>query len=128
MNNLSLRRLCVALVSMSLLSPFVAPTARAAMVGTEQALAFESRDAYLDAARATLARADVRDRMLAMGVDPGMVDERLGALTNAELQALASRIEEAPAGGDVLAIIGIVFLVLLLLEYTGTIDIFKKVP
>jgi len=128
MNNLSLRRLCVALVSMSLLSPFVAPTARAAMVGTEQALAFESRDAYLDAARAALARSDVRDSMLAMGVDPGMVDERLGALTNAELQALASRIEEAPAGGDVLAIIGIVFLVLLLLEYTGTIDIFKKVP
>ena len=31
-----------------------------------------------------------------------------------------------PAGGDALAIIGIVFLVLIILEVVGVIDIFKK--
>ena len=41
---------------------------------------------------------------------------------------LADQLERAPAGGDGFAILGIVFLVLLVLEYTGTIDIFKKVP
>jgi len=128
MNILSLRRWCVALVSIGLLSPILAPAAHGAMVGTEQALALDGRGAYLDAARVALARSDVRESMLAMGVDPSVVDARLGSLTNAELQLLASRIGEAPAGGDVLAIIGIVFLVLLLLEYTGTIDIFKNVP
>lgn len=123
-----LRRLCVVLVSVSLTSTFIAPAAQAAMIGTDQAIAFESRGEYLDAVRAGLARDDVRSRLLSLGVDPADVEGRLAALTPAELQSLASRFEEAPAGGDALAIIGIVFLVLLLLEYTGTIDIFKKVP
>jgi len=33
-----------------------------------------------------------------------------------------------PAGADALAVIGIVFLVLLILELVGVIDIFKKIP
>ena len=32
----------------------------------------------------------------------------------------------APAGGDALALIGAVFVILLILELTGVIDIFKK--
>jgi hypothetical protein len=36
--------------------------------------------------------------------------------------------EQMPAGGDALAIIGIVFLVLLILEAVGVTDIFKKFP
>jgi uncharacterized membrane protein (Fun14 family) len=35
---------------------------------------------------------------------------------------------DMPAGGDALAIIGIVFLVLMILEAVGVIDIFKKFP
>jgi len=33
-----------------------------------------------------------------------------------------------PAGADALAVIGIVFLVLLILEAVGVIDVFKKFP
>ena len=128
MIHLFLRRACVALVALSLLSPSLAPVAQAAIIGTADAVAVEQRAEMLDAVRAGLAREDVRARMLALGVEPGQVDGRLDALTNAELATLAGRLDEAPAGGDALAIIGIVFLVLLLLEFTGTIDIFKKVP
>jgi uncharacterized membrane protein (Fun14 family) len=40
---------------------------------------------------------------------------------------LSSQIESLPAGGDsVLVLIGAVFVVLLILELTGVIDIFKK--
>jgi uncharacterized membrane protein (Fun14 family) len=39
---------------------------------------------------------------------------------------LAERMDTLPAGGDALAIIGIVFLVLIILEVVGVIDIFKK--
>lgn len=128
MIHLFLRRACVALVALSLLSPSLAPVAQAAIIGTADAVAVEQRAEMLDAVRAGLAREDVRARMLALGVEPGQVDGRLDALTDAELATLAGRLDEAPAGGDALAIIGIVFLVLLLLEFTGTIDIFKKVP
>lgn len=128
MIHLFLRRACVALVALSILSPALAPVAQAAIVGTADAVAVEQRVEILDAVRAGLAREDVRDRMLALGVEPGQVDGRLDALTDAELATLAGRLDELPAGGDALAVIGIVFLVLLLLEFTGTIDIFKKVP
>jgi len=49
-------------------------------------------------------------------------------LTDSELRTLAGKIAEAPAGADALAVIGIVFVVLLILEMVGVIDIFKKFP
>jgi len=128
MLNDSLRRACVVLVSVSLLSLGLPPAAQAGIVTTDEVIAVELRGAQVDAIRAGLARDDVRDRMVALGVDPVEVEARIDALTDAELSVLAERIETLPAGGDALAIIGVVFLVLLLLEYTGTIDIFKKVP
>jgi uncharacterized membrane protein (Fun14 family) len=41
---------------------------------------------------------------------------------------LAGQVAEAPAGASALAVIGVVFLVLLILEAVGVIDIFKKFP
>jgi hypothetical protein len=72
-------------------------------------------------------RDQVRAQMLALGVDPAAVDARVARLTDAELRSLAERMGTLPAGGDALAIIGILFLVLLILEVVGVIDIFKKV-
>jgi hypothetical protein len=63
---------------------------------------------------------------VALGVDPAQVESRVAALTDAELSRLAGQMSEMPAGGDALAVIGIVFIVLLILELTGVIDIFKK--
>jgi hypothetical protein len=64
--------------------------------------------------------------MVSLGVDPAEVNGRLAALTDAEIAVLAQKLDQLPAGGDALAVLGIVFLVLLVLELTGTIDIFKK--
>jgi hypothetical protein len=114
--------LCLALLNLS--SP---PVAQAAIVGTLQAVeAGSSRAADLSAVTATLARDQVRAQMLALGVDPAAVDARVARLTDAELRSLAERMGTLPAGGDALAIIGIVFLVLIILELVGVIDIFKK--
>ena len=54
------------------------------------------------------------------------IEGRLDALSEAEVATLAGQIGEAPAGGDALAVIGIVFVVLVILELVGVIDIFKK--
>ena len=63
-----------------------------------------------------------------MGVDATQIDSRVAAMTDAELRSLAGEIENLPAGGDALAVIGIVFLVLLILEAVGVLDIFKSFP
>ncbi|MDH4261000.1 MAG: PA2779 family protein [Gammaproteobacteria bacterium] len=121
------RRGCVALLSVSLVSLGLQAPAAAGVVGTADAIALARQQNDLVVVRDALARADVRDQMLTLGVDPAEVEGRLGALTAPELATLAGNIREAPAGGDsALAIIGAVFLVLLILELTGTIDIFKK--
>jgi hypothetical protein len=114
--------LCLALLNLS--SP---PVARAAIVGTLQAVeAGSARAADLSTVTSALARDQVRAQMLALGVDPVAVDERIARLTDAELRSLAERMGTLPAGGDALAVIGVVFLVLIILEVVGVIDIFKK--
>jgi hypothetical protein len=120
------RRACVAVVSTSLLSLGLQVPAAAGIVGTADAVVAAAPLDHRSAVLGVMARADVRDQMIALGVDPAEVDGRIAALTDAELTVLADRIDRAPAGGDALTVIGAVFLVLIILEFTGVIDIFKK--
>ena len=120
------RRSCVMLVSASLLSLGLQAPAAAGIVGTSDAITAVQQQNDRAVVHDVLARSDVRERMIGMGVDPAEIEGRLAALTDAEFATLAERLEQAPAGGDALAVIGIVFVVLLILEFTGVIDIFKK--
>jgi len=63
--------------------------------------------------------------MIALGVDPGQARLRVSSLSDTELDQLAGELETLPAGGDILALIGAVFVVLLILELTGVINVFK---
>jgi hypothetical protein len=120
------RRACVALASLSLLSLGLQAPAAAGVVGTSEAIAAGRSDAARATVDAVLARDDVRAKFAELGVDAATVEGRLAALSENEIQTLADRIGVAPAGGDALAVIGIVFVVLMILEFTGVIDIFKK--
>jgi hypothetical protein len=119
------RRTCVALVSVALVSMGAQLPAAASIVGTSEAAAAGQGDAraVVDAA---LARADVQAKLAEMGVERAAIDGRLAALSPQEMQTLADQIQSAPAGGDFLAVIGVVFVVLIILELVGVIDIFKK--
>jgi hypothetical protein len=120
------RRSCVALLSVSVIALGVQQPALAGVVGTADAVAAARGDSPRATVDATLARADVRAKLVEFGVDPLAVEGRLAALSDQEVASLADRIESAPAGGDALAVIGVVFLVLVILEVVGVIDIFKK--
>ncbi len=120
------RRSCVTLLSVSVIALGLQQPALAGVIGTAEAVE-SARDASARATvDATLARADVRAQMAEMGVDPVDVEGRLDALSDQEIATLAGQIDSAPAGGDALAVIGIVFVVLVILELVGVIDIFKK--
>jgi hypothetical protein len=122
------RQFIVHLVCLALLNLGSPLAAEAGMIGTLQAVEATTRAEDLAAVNAALARDQVRGQLAALGVDPVQVDARVAALTDSELRTLAGRIADAPAGGDALAVIGVVFLVLLILEAVGVIDIFKKFP
>jgi uncharacterized membrane protein (Fun14 family) len=118
------RRTCVAIVG--LVSLGMQMPAFAGVVSTSDALAAAQPGGDRALVDTTLARADVRAQLAQMGVDPAAIEGRIAALTDGEISMLADRIGDAPAGGDALAVIGVVFLVLIILEVVGVIDIFKK--
>ena len=64
----------------------------------------------------------------AYGIDPSEAANRVAGLTDSEVGQLAQRIDQLPAGGGLIgtiAVIGVIFfLVLILLELTGFIDVF----
>lgn len=114
-------------VVVSLVCSGYASNVSAAVITTQEALSAEQRAAAERDVREKLARDDVRQAMLRLGVGPAEADARIAALSDAELRQVQGRLDTLPAGGDsALAVIGIVFIVLLILELTGVIDIFKR--
>lgn len=92
-----------------------------AWVTTEEALAVESVHARVGE---LLAREEVRQQLLAQGVDPAQVQARLDALTADEARLLADRLDALPAGGDVLGVLFAVFIVLLITDILGLTKVF----
>jgi hypothetical protein len=102
-------------------------TATAGVIGTQDYLSAEERAGHLADIHAAVSRADVQAQLQSLGVDPANAITRAAALSDAELAQVAQEMKSLPAGGDsFLAVIGIVFLVLMILELTGVTDIFKK--
>lgn len=91
--NVTCRLLIVALLSLSF------QTARAGMIGTEQAAAAgvqSDRGTVL----ALLDRADTVSQLQAQGLDPSFARARVASMSDAEVQTLASSIDSAPAGAS----------------------------
>ena len=123
----NLRGFLVRLLSVALVAAGFAQFSMAGIVGTEYLVEADARTASLERIETFLARDDVAQQLRALGVDEANIEARLAGLTNAELLALEGRIDQHTAGGDALAIIGAVFLVLLILELVGVTDIFKSI-
>lgn len=101
--------------------------AQAGIVGSEQLLQSERNTVKREQLQQWMTRDDVRQQLQALGVDTQQATERINALTDQEVQQLALHMDARPAGGDAIAVIGIVFLVLLILELVGVTNIFTKI-
>jgi hypothetical protein len=80
---------------------------------------------------AFLQRQDVRDQMVAFGVDPEEARTRVASLSDREIREIAGQIDRLPAGQGVLvALIGaavFIFIVLLITDLLGLTHIFPFV-
>ena len=103
-------------------------TVFAALVGTETVLLDKEMHAAREKVRAFLDREDVRTALSAQGIDPLEAKARVDSLSDAEIQQIADRIDQLPAGGNTLTVIAVIavafFLVLLILDMTGVTDVF----
>jgi hypothetical protein len=92
----------------------------AGMLSTEAAVANADRAHVFS----VLDRQEVRAGLEARGVGPSDVKARVAAMTDDEVAQLADRIDNLPAGGDVLGILLTIFIVLLITDILGFTKIF----
>jgi len=119
MKSIRFRRVVAGLLALCLSATGTLP-AYAGIVATESVIAGAERGQLATVVQ----RADVRARLQAMGVDPREVQARVAALSDEEAVQLAARLDELPAGGDVLGVLLIVFLVLLFTDIMGWTKVF----
>lgn len=111
--------LAALLVIVSLQAP-----AQAAMVSTQAVIAaHDSRSKVAE----YLQRDAVREALMAQGVDADAALLRVERLTDAEVAMLADRIDELPAGGDIVGAALLVFFVLLATDILGYTHVFPFV-
>ena len=105
-----------------------AHSASAALIGAEDVARARAEQPAAQDAQARvqefLARPDVQAELVRQGVDPALAAERAASLSPQEAQQLALQMESAPAGGDVLGAILLVFFVLLVTDILGFTQIF----
>ena len=105
--------------------------AKAALVSTEQVLAQGDGAAERARVLAFLDRAEVREQIVALGVDPHEAAARVRALSDAQVREIAGRLDQLPAGqsavGAVVGAILIIFLVLLVTDLLGLTNVFPFV-
>ncbi len=94
--------------------------ASAGIVTTDQVAASAQRERVRD----FLDRQEVRAKLESLGVDPNAAKARVDALTDQEANDLAARIDQLPAGGDVLGVIFAVFVILLITDILGFTKVF----
>jgi hypothetical protein len=118
------RRLIASFLIVCMTSMGLPMQAFAAIVSTEEATATASAAAERDKVTTFFMRDDVRKSLEAQGVNPQATIDRVNTMSDYEVQQLAGRIDQAPAGGDFLGILFAAFLILLVTDILGVTKIF----
>ena len=101
--------------------------AQAAVIGTEAVVSAQQAEQDRSRVQDLLSREEVKQQLLAAGVDPRDVAARVDALSDQEVHQLAAKMDSMPAGGDALGVLVFVFVVLLITDILGFTDIFPFV-
>ena len=125
MQRIFAKQIMVWILSFSLLGTSLPSISYAGMIGTQTLIETQQGDDPRARVEEFISRDSVRDQIVALGADPAEVRDRLAALTGDELRLLEQNLDTMPAGG-IFAVIVIVFVVMIILELTCVIDIFKK--
>jgi hypothetical protein len=93
-------RRALAIVLATVMSTQV-PMARAEIVETDALATASQAQLEREKVRSYMERADVKQRLVTMGVSGLVAGDRVDALSEAEVHALAERIDALPAGGNI---------------------------
>lgn len=111
----------VCLITLCLLTLGIyVPAAQAALIGTEDLVTQQQATQDRDHIRGLLQREGIRAKLEALGIDPAQAEARMDSLTDAEVKALAGKLDSLPAGGDeAVAVILIILVALVITDILG---------
>lgn len=118
------QRILCALLAISFLGLNVNQVAVAAIVTTDQLVSAKEIDVKREQVRDWLARDDVRNLLIQRGVDADQAKARVSSMTDQEVVMVSNKIDELPAGGDVVGLLLVIFLVLVITDILGITDVF----
>ncbi len=121
------KNLVVFIFCLSLAGLGIPMSADAGIIGTDEYLALQDRAIRIERINDTLMQDRVREQLTSLGVDPEHAQQRVATLSDTDLMALDGRLQDLPAGGDILGLVVAAFLVILILELAGVTDLFPTI-
>ncbi len=120
------RQALASLLAIALFTLQAAPL-QAAMMGTGELLQLEQGRVDRQQLNSLMQRDDVREQLTLMGVDADQARERVAAMSDEEVRQLNGHLSELPAGGDIVGIVLLLFIVFVITDMLGATDIFSFV-
>ncbi len=103
---------------------FITLPVQAAMVTTPEVMQSQKSEYDRQQLIELMDREDVQEQLLAYGVAPEEVQDRVSKMTDAEVAQLNDQIADMPAGG-ILGAILLIFVVFVITDVIGATDIFS---
>lgn len=121
-----IKRLFVYFVVAALSFTGFTQSVQAALIGTAELAAVSASEPLREHLAVALTRPEVQAALERHGIARADAQARVAAMTDAEVQALASRLDTLPAGGD--GIVGALLLIFLILLVTDILGLTKVFP
>jgi len=119
----SIQKYISILLSITLMSLSFTST-QAAMISNDMIINHAQHSSAKAELIQTINRSDVKQQLLNMGVKPADIESRINLMTHEEIAQLNQQIDELPAGGSILGVLLIIFIVFVITDIIGATDIF----
>jgi hypothetical protein len=98
--------------------------AQAAMIGNQQIVNQDQSHQTRTDLQQLFEQETARQQLQAWGVNPDQIRSRIDSLTDAELARINQQVNDLQAGGSVLGILLVIFIVFVITDVIGATDIF----
>ena len=98
--------------------------AQAAIIGNDQVVNRSLSHQTRDGLQQLFEQETAQQQLQELGVNPDQIKIRIDRLTDAELARINQQVNDLQAGGDVLGILLVIFLVFVITDIFGATDIF----
>ena len=122
MMNLLRRSTAIFLSILLALTPLL--PAQAAIIGNDQIVNRDLSHQTHDGLQQLFEQETAQQQLQEWGVNPDQIKSRIDRLTDAELERINQQVNDLQAGGDVLGVLLVIFLVFVITDIFGATDIF----